>query len=173
MVLPSPLRFLLDGSLITGKAKIASSKKYTIHESYPWLGVHSTAVNDCNGTEVRLVKNNLTYTLDIRVFNDGAAFRIVVPGASDVARVPDEATVFRLPGESTIWYHGIVGHYEDVYDKKQLANVQSGTWVAPPATLRLPQGSYMNITEANLQDYSGMVLQSDGKNGLVVRMAHH
>ena len=172
LVLPSQLRFMLDGNLITGKARIASSKKYTVHETYPWLGAHSTAVNDCNGMEVRLQKNNLSYALDIRVFNDGAAFRVLVPGAAEAVRVPDEATVFRLPGESTIWYHDINGHYEGVHEKKQLSQLQEGTWVAPPATIKLPQGSYIAVTEANLQGYSGMVLQSDGKNGLVVKMAH-
>ncbi|HEY6902127.1 MAG TPA: glycoside hydrolase family 97 N-terminal domain-containing protein, partial [Puia sp.] len=145
LVLPSPLRFWLDGRLITGKARVLSAKKYSIHESYSWLGVHSTAVNDCNGMEVRLKKNNLSYVLDIRVFNEGAAFRVLVPGADSVVRVPDEGTVFRLPGESTLWYHGINGHYEDVYEKKQLAQVSEGTWVAPPATLKLPQGSYLAI----------------------------
>jgi alpha-glucosidase len=173
LMLPSPLRFLLDGQLITGKARITGTKKYTIHESYPWLGAHSTAGNNCNGAEVRLVKNGLAYTLDVRVFNDGAAFRVLVPGADNAVRVPDEATVFRLPGESTLWYHGINGHYEDIYEKNRIAQLKEGTWVAPPATLKLPLGSYIAITEANLQGYSGMVLQSDGKNGLVVRMANH
>ena len=172
LVLPSPLRFMLDGNLITGKARISSSKKYTVHETYPWLGAHSTAVNDCNGMEVKLQKNNISYALEIRVFNDGAAFRVLVPGAAEAVRVPDEATVFRLPGESTIWYHDINGHYEGVHEKKQLSQVQEGTWVAPPATIKLPQGSYIAVTEANLQGYSGMVLQSDGKSGLVVKMAH-
>ena len=38
-----------------------------------------------------------------------------------------------------------------------VSEVQGGEWVAPPA---------------NLQSYSGIVMQADGKNGLVVKMAH-
>ena len=173
LILPSPLRFLLDGDLLTGKAKITGNKKYSIHEKYPWLGAHSTAVNECNGVELNLVKDQVKYTLDIRVFNDGAAFRIIVPGAASVARIPDEATVFNLPGDASIWYHDLVGHYEGVHVKKELSQVKAGEWVAPPATLKLRLGSYLSITEANLQDYSGMALQADGKNGLVVKMADH
>ena len=173
LVLPSPLRFLLDGSSLTTDAKISGSKKYSIHEKYPWRGAHSTAVNECNGAELYLVKGRVNYTIDIRVFNDGVAFRIVVPGTDTTARIPDEATVFHLPGDATIWYHDLVGHYEGVHVKKQLSLVQAGEWVAPPATLRLPLGFYLAITEANLQNYSGMALQSDGNDGLVVRIAHH
>lgn len=173
LVLPSPLRFLLDSALITGDTRVKDIKKYSIHERYPWLGVHSTAVNECNGTEIQLLHGNLAFTLDIRVFNNGTAFRIIVPGSASTSRIPDEATVFRLPGNSTIWYHDLNGHYEGVHVKKELEQVQAGEWVAPPATIKLPLGIYIAITEANLRDYSGIALQADGKSGLEVRMAHH
>ncbi|GGA95423.1 hypothetical protein GCM10011511_18500 [Puia dinghuensis] len=169
----SPLRFLLDGRQLTGGVVLAGTKKFTMHDSYDWVGAHTPAVNDCNGLTLQLVKGKTAFTLEIRVFNDGAAYRIVVPGGPAVERIPDEATVFRLPGDATIWYHDITGHYEGEYVKKRLADVQAEQWVAPPATLKLPSGFYMAITEADLQRYSGMVLQSDGKAGLVVRLASH
>jgi len=159
--------------MLTEGASILGEKKYAIHEKYDWLGVHSPAANDCNGAEVKLSRGKTLYTVDIRVFNDGAAFRLVVPGADSVKRVPDEATVFELPGDATIWYHDINGHYEGVHVKKQLSTVQDGEWVAPPATLKLSSGLYMAITEATLQNYSGIVMQANGKSGLVVKMAHH
>lgn len=169
----SPLRFSLDGASLTEGAVIRDRRQYKLSEKYPWLGVHSTAVNDYNGLELRMMHGKMAYTLDIRVFNDGAAFRIVVPGAESDARVPDEATVFNLPGASSLWYHDLVGHYEGVHVKKELSQVQAGEWVAPPATLKLPQGIYVAVTEAALQRYSGMALQADGNSGLVLRMAQH
>ncbi|HEY4112411.1 glycoside hydrolase family 97 N-terminal domain-containing protein, partial [Puia sp.] len=169
----SPLRFVLDGRLLTSGAVVRGSKKFSIHEQYDWVGVHTPAVNDCNGLTVDLAKDKTLFSVEIRVFNDGAAFRVIVPGAPGAQRIPDEASVFRLPGEATIWYHDINGHYEGTHVKKKLADVRAEEWVAPPATLKLPSGSYMAITEANLQRYSGMVLQSDGKDGLVVRLANH
>src|SRR5689334_21836054 len=70
LVLPSPLRFLLDSALITGNVRVKDIKKYSIHERYPWLGAHSTAVNECNGAEIQLLHDNLAFTLDIRVLNN-------------------------------------------------------------------------------------------------------
>src|SRR5579859_7219143 len=169
----SPLRFLLDGRSLTSGAVLRGSRRFAVHEQYDWVGAHTPAVNDCNGMEVQLLKDRTAFSIEIRVFNDGAAFRVIVSGAAGVGRVPDEATVFRLPGAATIWYHDINGHYEATHVRKKLADVQADEWVAPPATLKLPSGFYMAITEANLQRYSGMVLQSDGKDGLVVRLASH
>jgi len=169
----SPLRFSLDGISLTEGAMIRDDRRYKLNEQYPWLGVHSVAVNAYNGLELHLMHGSTPYTLDIRVFNDGAAFRVVVPGADTAARVPDEATVFNFPGASSLWYHDLAGHYEGVHVKKELSQVQAGEWVAPPATLRLPQGIYVAVTEAALQRYSGIALQADGKSGLVLRMAQH
>jgi len=169
----SPLRFSLDGVSLTEGAVILDDRKYQLREKYPWLGVHATAVNACNGLELHLVHGAVAYTMDVRVFNDGAAFRIIVPGADSAARTPDEATVFTFPGAASIWYHDMVGHYEGVHIKKQLSQLEAGAWVAPPATLKLPQGMYIAVTEAALWAYSGMALQADGKNGLVLRMAQH
>jgi alpha-glucosidase len=169
----SPLRFSLDGVSLTEGATIRNDRRYKLSEKYPWLGVHSVAVNKYNGLELHLMHGSTPYILDIRVFNDGAAFRIVVPGADSVARVPDEATVFNFPRASSLWYHDLAGHYEGVHVKKELSQVQAGEWVAPPATLKLPQGIYVAVTEAALQRYSGIALQADGIGGLVLRMAQH
>lgn len=169
----SPLRFSLDAMPLTSDSKITGIRRYRIREKYPWRGAHSLAVNECNGAAVQIEKGTTAYTIDIRVFNDGAAFRFIAPGADSMARIPDEATVFTLPGASSIWYHDLVGHYEGVHVKRELSQVQAGAWVAPPATLKLPSGLYVAITEADLHDYSGSALQADGKSGLVLRMAQH
>jgi len=170
---PSALRMSLDGRSITQGGVVKDSRRYEVREKYPWLGAHEWAVNECNGLELHMTRGSSVYTIDIRVFNDGAAYRIVVPGADGVGRTPDEATVFNFPGAATIWYHDLVGHYEGVHVKKELSQVQAGEWVAPPATLKLPQGIYVAVTEAALQGYSGMALQADGKSGLVLKMAQH
>ena len=56
-------------------------ERYEIEESYPWHGAKSTAVNHCNGAKIPLWNDLsfITYVLEIRVFNDGAAFRHIIP----------------------------------------------------------------------------------------------
>ncbi len=51
--------------------------------------------------------------------------------------------------------------------------VPPGQWAAPPLTFKLPGGAgYASITEANLINYAGMALQTDGKNGFTLRLGH-
>jgi alpha-glucosidase len=118
----------------------------------PGGGVHSKAVNRCNGSTITIKQDKINYVVDVRVFNDGAAFRIIVPANDSIARIPDEATVFTLPAGTNIWYHDLYMHYEGVHVKKEISQVKNGEWVAPPATVKLSNGLYVSITEADLQN---------------------
>jgi alpha-glucosidase len=164
---PSPLVMTINGSPVFAGARLGKPKAYEVNEKYDWLGVHSTAVNKCNGLQIPVPG----CLLDIRAYNDGVAFRIVTDEKKDA--VPDEETVFNIPRGSNIWYHDLEMHYEGIYAKKEISALQEGEWVAPPATFKLPNGGYASITEADLTGYSGMALQANGKSGLVMRLAHH
>ena len=169
----SPLVFSLDDKIITSGVYNLTTVPYSVNESYPWWGVHAKAINRCNGSTITVKQDKISYVLDVRVYNDGAAFKIIIPAHDSIARIPDEATVFTLPAGTNLWYHDLNMHYEGVHVKKEISQVQNGEWVAPPATLKLPNGFYVSVTEANLQNYSGFALQADGKNGLILRLAQH
>ncbi len=136
---------------------------------------HSTAINRCNGAKISLVHDlSFTgYTLEVRAFDDGVAFRHIIPGEESDQRVPDEFSTFIIPAGSTVWYADMDGHYESEYQKKDISKVQSGQWAGPPVTIKLPGGAgYASITEANLVNYSGMGLEADGRRGWIVGLAH-
>jgi alpha-glucosidase len=114
----------------------------------------------------------MPYLLEIRAFNDGVAYRHVIAGAADAVRVPNEYSTFILPAGATVWYHDLDGHYEAEYDKQDIAEVKAGQWAGPPVTFQLPgSAGYGSITEANLVNYSGMGLESDGRRAGVVGWA--
>ena len=108
---PSPLGIVVDGVDLAGGAQIGKADSYAIDETYPWYGPHSTAVT-MQRRKVALTypKTGTAYTLDIRAYDDGVAFRHLVPGQG--ARTPDEATVFRVPAGSVITPQNYVSGYE-------------------------------------------------------------
>lgn len=171
----SPLYMSLDGTGITGSVIPGTVNKFTIDETFPWNGLHSLAADRCNGMTCRFStrKPKVNYTIEIRVFNDAMAFRFVIPGKKDQVQYPDESTVFNLPKQSTVWYHDLYMHYEGVHARKLADTIPAGEWAAPPLTWKLPDnGGYASITEANLVNYAGMALLSNGSNGFAIRLGH-
>jgi alpha-glucosidase len=169
----SPLGIRVDGQDLGQGSTLGKVERYSLDERFPWRGVHSTARGRCNGARVAVTHaaTGIAWTVELRVFDDAAAFRIEVPGSG--SRVPDAASAFRLPAGSTVWYHGARDHYEGIHARKDLPEVPADDWAAPPLTVRLPGGSgYAAITEAALFDYAGMMLQADGQGGFAERLGH-
>lgn len=170
----SALGIVIDGVDLGQGAEVGKTERYQVKEKYAWRGVHSEAINHCNGARVSLkhAKSGSAYTLEARVFNDGIAFRYIVPGDGQ-QRTPDEATGFSLPAGSVVWYHDFEGHYEGMHARKEIAEVKTGEWAAPPLTFKLPNGAgYASVTEAALINYAGMGLQADGQRGFKLRLGH-
>lgn len=172
---PSTISMILDGYDLSSGVVLGNVERYDIDETYPWHGAHSTAVNRCNGARISLQNDlsSINYVLEIRVFNDGVAFRHVIPGEPDTSRVPDEYTAFVIPADSTVWYHDLGGHYEAAYKSGDISDIKPGQWAGPPVTFKLSGDTgYSLITEANLVNYSGMALEADGRRGLVTGLGH-
>ena len=173
----SRLGIVVDGVDLGDGAEMGRVEGYGLDETYPWYGPHSTAVNKCNGARVSLLhpKTKTAYALEVRVYDDGIAFRHLVPGQG--ARTPDEATEFRIPAGSIIAPQNYVSGYEGVYPwrttRNTIESMMDGEWTHPPFTFRLADGSvYASITEGALANYSGMVFQSDADSVLHARLGH-
>ena len=173
---PSPVVLTLDGYDLSSGVVLNGVVRDEVHERYPWSGVRSTATSDSNRATLSLTNDltSIAYTLEVRAFDDGVAYRHIIPGDAAASRVPDEWSAFNLPMGSTVWYAGMSeGHYEAPYVKEDAAAVRPGEWAGPPLTFTLPQNrGYASITEANLVNYSGMGLESNGRGGWVIGLGH-
>jgi alpha-glucosidase len=173
---PSSAFLKIDGNDITNGLVMGNTEKYSVSETYQWYGLHSLATDKCNGSVIWFTQRgaNESFILEIKVFNDAVAFRFIVPGNENSIRKPDESTVFRLPKGSTVWYHDLYMHYEGVHTKKMVDTIPAGQWAAPPLIYKLPGNTgYASITEADLVNYAGMALQTDGKNGFILKLGHN
>src|SRR6266496_708855 len=82
--------YSLNDVSITGGVKIGKAPIKKINETYRLLGTHSIAHNQCNAAEIPISTNKTSYNLSIRVFNDGVAFRFIIPEALNESTIPDE-----------------------------------------------------------------------------------
>jgi alpha-glucosidase len=172
VLLPSNAGIILDGIDVGRDAVLGQVERRRCGPSVP-AGPLRESPAACNLARLHLTHrpSSIAYTLEVRVFDAGVAFRYEVPGSSP--RTPDEATTFQVPARSTVWYHDLEGHYEGVHVRKAIEEVPAGDWAAPPLTFKLPDGlGYAAITEAALTGYAGMALQADGRGGFVARLGH-
>lgn len=166
----SPMGLIISGTGFWENLTVSNVTKYKLNETYPYRGVHSTATNKCNGAEISF-KSFFPFKIDVRVFNDGVAFRYITnsKGAADVEK---DITAFVLPAGSIIWSQPNIKYYEGTYSKKLIDTVRSGELMGPPVTIELPgNAGYAAITEGGLTNFAGISLIANGNNALVANLS--
>lgn len=171
----APIRMTIDGAELCTAVSVLSSDTYKTDNTYPIRGSHSVAVDKSNGLLLKLKNESLKtdFALEARAYNDGVAFRLILPGDKNRVRTPDEHTVFTPVSGSRVWYHDMYCHYEGLHQKKEVSAITKGEWAAPPVTVQLPGNmGYLCFTEAALMNYAGMSLQANGNNGFETKLGH-
>ena len=165
----STLGITVDGQALASKVKIEPPQHTEISTSYAWRGVKDRAVNLCNVYEVPITHkaSGLTWTLEVRVFDDGVAWRYRIPGSTK-RRIDREASCWQLPEGTSVWYQTNTRNYEGVYNQSRPEDIpleiavrqgKRPVFLGPPVTAELPHGGYALISEAGLYNYSGMTLR--------------
>jgi alpha-glucosidase len=159
----SDLGIVIDGVDLGTNVALGESKFGAIEEKYAWYGVKSEAINRCNTVAIPIKSGGLNWTLEARAYDDGFAYRYVVPGEGK-RTVKGEKTNWRLPAGCQIWYQVNTVQYEGVFRKGKPTNI-----VRPlgfPVTIELSDGTFAAITEGAVFDYSGMTLKTTEENTL-------
>ncbi|GGH03842.1 alpha-glucosidase [Mucilaginibacter phyllosphaerae] len=171
VILPSALGMVVNGKEFGGCRQMGVPKKYTINNTYGINGVHSTAVDHCNGARISLLADNAPFMLDVRAYNTGVAFKYIISnnGAGEITK---DNTQFKIPAGTGVWYQSNIKYYEGKYSKKDIADFKAGDTAGPPVTLQLPDGKgYAAITEGGLVDFAGMSLIAAGNNSFVANLS--
>lgn len=163
----SELGVTVGGADLGAGVTLGAATTSTVNESYPWRGVKSLAVNHYNGAVIAVTKGSQSYSLEARAFDDGVAFRYVVPGTGSRA-VSGEATSFHIPAGSKVWYQLVNARhdYESPFTSADIAALPTNAQIFAVITYELPGGGYGALTEAYLRNYNGMYYQNKGNRTL-------
>lgn len=143
----------------------------SISEVFPWRGNKTLATNACTAAEIPMrTARTVDWFLDVRVFNDGAAFRYRVPGTGS-RQIGGESTCWQIPERSTVWFQTDTRNYEGVYRSSRAGQVpleeesdgkKHPVYLGPPVTIVFEDGSFGLLSEAKLYNYSGLTLRPRG-----------
>ena len=106
---------------------------------------------------------NTKVNIEVKLFNDGVAFRYVFPLQTGKKHFTllDETTQFNLTGNpiaKVLLLPSFTTSHEGLYTTAALNSIQNDTLMDMPALFQFPNNIFMAITEAALLDYAGMYL---------------
>ncbi|MEJ2076951.1 MAG: glycoside hydrolase family 97 protein [Acidobacteriota bacterium] len=107
--------------------------------------------------------------IEVRVYNDGVAFRYMLPRTSPPREVclTREVTQFQFSRDGQTYpliLPGFRTSYEDEYRQVTLSGIHSSSLIAAPFLVDQPGVGWVAVTEAHLEDYAGMYLKHlDGR----------
>ena len=170
----SALRLELQSQHPLGsEVHIAAQTSSSVDQTYRLItGKASTVRDHYSGLRIDLEEdgeNRRNLSLEARAYDDGVAFRYVVPGQRGIRefRLKKETTEFRI-SEDAVTYALILPNYRTMYESEYIklnasafANkngLSNRVLIGLPLLMKVPGVAWMAITEADLRDYSSMYL---------------
>jgi alpha-glucosidase len=157
-----------EGGTFNNNLAITAAKPEFITEDYSLItGKTSQVHSESNRIIVPVTEQNgamRKMNIEVRVFNDGVAFRYMIPEQkqwADMVDITDETDSFNLtqnPVATVMYRVNYTTSHEGLYTKIGLSDLKADTLMDMPALFEFPNSTYMAITEANLHDYAGMYL---------------
>ncbi|MEO5926803.1 MAG: glycoside hydrolase family 97 protein [Bryobacteraceae bacterium] len=165
----SHLGYDIDNALPLGhKLGLMNTSRETVDETYTLLsGKSKTVRNHYNEVVAEYLQNGSLgrrLNIEARVFNDGVAFRYVIPPTMNLEnfRSPNEITEFVFAKDADSYpllLRDFQTPYEEQYSKLTLSRIQPESLVALPFLVQQPGVGWVTVTEADLDEYPGLYLQ--------------
>jgi alpha-glucosidase len=179
VVTPSRLGFAFKGAPPLGDSlRILGSRRATYDSTWtqPW-GEVARVRDHHNELQVDVVESRAParrFTVTFRVFDDGLGFRYELPDQPAVTdyEISDELTEFTLADNGSAWWIASnrprLDRSEQLYSEGPISTLDS---VQTPLTMKLTNGLYVVIHEANLVDYPRMFLAGPRMESRTLRAA--
>jgi len=177
----SNLGLLLDGAPALGPALRIQSSQPSSHDE-TWTSPQGKANpirNRYNAVTVQTVETAAParrLAVEARAYDDGVAFRYVVPEQPAVKelRILNESTQFHFAKDARAFpliSRGFQTSNEDDYHELTIGGLHPEYLVNLPLLLELPGVAWVGLTEADIEDYSSLFVTASGSQTLAARLA--
>jgi alpha-glucosidase len=152
--------------------RLLTAQPESADESYTIpVGKTSTVRDHYNG--VRADFEDATgrkLTVEVRAFDDGVAFRYLVPEqpALNQVHIANELTEFTFVKDATTYpliLDGYQSSWEDEYQRRNIGGLHPDWLIGLPLLAEEPGLGWVAITEANIDKYAGMYVRKDSHSG--------
>jgi alpha-glucosidase len=150
------------GMKLTAITPESADETYTIP-----VGKTSSVRNHYNGVRADFTDaSGRKLTIEARAFDDGLAFRYLVPEQPSLkqVRITNELTEFVYAKDAATYpliLDGYQSSYEDTYQLREVSGLHPDWLIGLPFLAEEPGLGWVAITEADIDNYAGMYLRKD------------
>ncbi len=173
---PSPLGLVLDkGGALSAGLTIKASRTASVDQTYDLVvGKTRTVRERYNELAVDFAEpgpDGRKLTVIARAYDDGVAFRYVLPDQPGLAGVVirNEETRFDFAADDRCWALNLGkfgSSHEGEYDPVQASSFREHNLLELPVVCQTPDGATFALAEADLKNYAGLYLTGRGDGGL-------
>ena len=165
LIAPSPISMTLqDGRQLGHGGKVTSAKITNVKECINTPFYRKSAIdNEYNQLEIKFKEG---YSIQFRLYNQGAAYRFCTSFKDPISVMQEEA-VFNLEKDFTCYIpysngdtKGFQNSFENVYTVAPLSQFEKGALAFTPLLVCMDNGLKMCLTESDLESYPGMFLRA-------------
>ena len=177
LLAPSPLGLVMTGGSLSHGLKITGASPATSDTTYDLVAGKARTIRDhynqlsVDFQEPEGQKRQLRVV--VRAYDDGAAFRYVLPKQAglDAVSIRNEETRFDFPADYRCWglNLGKFGtSHEGEFDPVQASKIREHNLYEAPLVCQGANAAFA-LAEADLKDYAGLYLTGRGDGGLGVQ----
>jgi len=146
---------------------LVTSKTQAVDETYTTPAGKSKSVRDHYNLLTAEYMQNGTLgrrlTMEVRAYDDGIAFRYDIPWSNPLQDIflENDSTQFRFAQDADAYpliLRNYQTNYEDQYNRITLSGIHPDDLIGLPFLVEQPGVGWAAITEANIDDFSGMYL---------------
>ena len=174
VIAPSPLGLEFDGAAEFGPLALESREDVNVDRNIPLVATKAATARDhYRGTTLVFKERSgagRRLLIDVRAYDDGAAFRYRIDGAEAV-RLRGERTAFIPAGDPECLVSVADGAHEVPFDSVRVSQLRAGQAYDVPVVCSVPSANTAYaITQANLAGYTGAALVAEN-GALHVRLS--
>lgn len=180
VVMPSRLSMTTDRGTWGSDIRSASVRRSSVKRDIEAPVYRQAKVHDeYNAAVVEFRGRGCTFAVEVRVFNDGAAYRFLSRTKGEY-RVIDELAEFNV-GNRKAWVPYVNAKenatsdyatqyytsFENTYNYVDVEKINPHRLIFAPVVVEAANGAKLCITEADLEDYPGMFLSNGDNDGVL------
>ncbi|PIF06144.1 MAG: alpha-glucosidase [Draconibacterium sp.] len=170
VIAPSAISLQLDNGIATGKsAKVKKAKTVAVNRViHPVVSRKYAKIEDNYNLMTLKFKD---YSLEVRAYDEGMAFRWHVESKSPFKVVNEEVT-FAFPDDRKTWFpeeESMFSHQERSYVNAKLSEITPQRFCSTGMLVDGDKGRKIYISESDLMDYPGMFLQGSKENPFALK----